>query len=67
MLVWRVIAAALAVLLIGVVIVDLTAEPGASKRVLLYEKGTYLGKPDTGITDDMRAQIRMRASQAGAQ
>ena len=35
-------------------------------RVLHYEKGTYLGKPDTGLSQAQRDELRSRAMlQAG--
>jgi hypothetical protein len=30
-------------------------------RILLYDKGTYLGKPDQEITDAQRQELRSRA------
>ena len=30
-------------------------------RILRYEKGTYLGQADTGLTDEERDQLRARA------
>lgn len=29
-------------------------------RILRYEKGTYLGQSDTGLTDQQREQLRAR-------
>ena len=34
-------------------------------RVLRYEKGTYLGKPDTGLSDAERAALRSRVQLQG--
>ena len=31
-------------------------------RVLLYEKGTYLGPPDTQLTEETREALRARVS-----
>lgn len=31
-------------------------------RILLFEKGTYLGAPDTPLGDDSSATLRQRAS-----
>ncbi len=64
MVAWRVIGALVAAVLIGVVAMDMAAERGRSDQVLMYEKGTYLGQADTGISEDVRAQIRARGSQA---
>jgi hypothetical protein len=30
-------------------------------RILLYQKGTYLGQPDQDITDAQRQELRARA------
>ena len=32
-------------------------------RVLRYEKGTYLGQPDTALTEDQLGELRQRAKQ----
>ena len=35
-------------------------------RILRYEKGTYLGQPDTALTEDQLSELRSRAKrQAG--
>lgn len=35
-------------------------------RILRYEKGTYLGPPDTALTEDQLGELRARAKrQAG--
>ena len=47
MLILRIIAAALAVLLVGVMFVAPSTPRGEAGPVLMYEKGVYLGKPDT--------------------
>lgn len=65
MLIWRILAAALAVVLIAVVVVDIGAERNRTERVLRYEKGTYLGPPDTGISEETREQIRLRGLMIG--
>ncbi len=35
-------------------------------RILRYEKGTYLGKPDTPLTDEQVEKLRQRANLQGA-
>ena len=62
MLILRIIAAALAVLLVGVMFVDPGAQRDASKPVLMYEKGVYLGKPDTAPSAETRDMIRARTN-----
>ncbi len=62
MLVLRIIAAALAVLLVGVVFVDSAARRGGSQPVLMYEKGVYLGTPDTAPSAETRKMIRARTN-----
>ncbi len=66
MLPWRIVAVALAGLLIAVIAIDLSIEGDEPNRILLYEKGIYLGPPDTGISDERRAQIRLRGRTAGS-
>lgn len=58
MIKWQVIAGALAVLLIGLVAMSMADRNDG--RVLRYEKGTYLGKPDTVLGDETVGQIRHR-------
>ncbi len=36
------------------------------ERILRYEKGTYLGTPDTPLTDDQVQKLRQRANLQGA-
>ena len=62
MLILRIIAAALAVLLVGVIFVAPGTPRGAAEPVLMYEKGVYLGKPDTAPSDETRAMIRARTN-----
>jgi hypothetical protein len=56
-LVWRVAAVAL--------LAAMAAVSGCREeeqgRILLYDKGTYLGKPDQEITDAQRQELRSRA------
>ncbi len=66
MLAWRIVGAVLAAVLIAVIAIDLSVEGDEPNRVLLYEKGIYLGQPDTGISDELRAQIRLRGRTAGS-
>lgn len=58
---WRVIAGALAVLLIGAATIDMARQAAAPKRVLLYEKGTYLGRHEAPIDPATRARLRQRS------
>jgi len=32
-------------------------------RILRYEKGTYLGKPDTALSEEQLDELRLRAKQ----
>ena len=36
-------------------------------RVLRYEKGTYLGQKDSGLTEEQRTALRARAQQQRGQ
>ena len=51
-------------MLFAVVAIDVGVEKNRPARVLLYEKGVYLGQPDTGIDDEMRQRIRQRGRRA---
>ncbi len=62
MLILRIIAAALAVLLVGVIFVAPGTPRGGSEPVLMYEKGVYLGKPDTAPSAETRDMIRSRTN-----
>ena len=64
MLAWRIFAVVLAGLLIAVVAVDVGVEKNRPERVLLYDKGVYLGQPDTGIDDETRQRLRLRGRTA---
>ena len=64
MLAWRIFAGVLAVLLVAVVAIDVGVEKNRPERVLLYDKGVYLGQPDTGIDDETRQRIRQRGRTA---
>jgi hypothetical protein len=63
MLILRIIAAALAVLLVGVMLVAPDARRDVAKPVLMYEKGVYLGKPDTAPSAETRDMIRARTNE----
>ena len=65
MLAWRIVAAVLTVVLLAVVAIDISAERQRPERVLWYEKGAYLGQPDTAISDETREQIRRRLRTSG--
>lgn len=62
MLVSRIIAAALAVLLFGVMFVAPSTPRGDAGPVLMYEKGVYLGKADTALSAEVRAMTRARTN-----
>jgi len=66
MLVWRVIAAALAVVLAGVVLIDMAAVQQRSQPPLLHQKGLYIGPQDSGLDDATRTRLRARGLIAGA-
>lgn len=40
-------------------------DPEEQDRVLLYEKGTYLGQPDEEISQEVRDALRERARRQG--
>lgn len=63
---WRIIFAALAVVLAGAVVLDIAAEKQRQKRVLIYEKGTYLGRADTPLSEETRMEIRDRGTKTRA-
>lgn len=65
MLAWRIVAAVLGVVLIAVIAIDIIVVGDEATRVLWYEKGAYLGQPDTDISDEVREQIRRRGLTAG--
>ena len=67
MLAWRIFAVVLAGLLFAVVAIDVSVETNRPERVLLYEKGVYLGQPDTGIDDKTRQRIRLRGRTAAGE
>lgn len=61
MLVWRVIAAALAVLLLGVVLVKISQGEPKAWRIDATAKGTYAGVREAPLADDLRAALRQRS------
>ncbi len=61
MLVWRVIAAGLAVLLLGVVLIDLTGGEPAAWRIDTTAKGAYAGVREPPLANDLRAELRQRS------
>ncbi len=65
MLAWRIVAAVLGGVLIAVIAIDIIVVGDEAERVLWYEKGAYLGQPDTDISDEVREQIRRRGLTAG--
>ncbi len=36
-------------------------DPNEQDRIMRYEKGTYLGEPDTPLSADARSELRARA------
>ncbi len=64
MFAWRIFAVVLAGLLFAVVAIDVAVDQNRPERVLLYEKGAYLGPPDTEIDDETRKRIRQRGRTA---
>jgi len=64
---WQVIAGAFGVLLVGLIVIDMSKELGAPQRVTEYEKGAYLGKPDTPVSEETLELLRQRGlSEASA-
>ncbi len=60
MVIARVIVLALACAAVGALAYYGYFEP--PQKVTMYEKGTYLGKPFTKLTDDQKAALRYRGS-----
>jgi hypothetical protein len=52
---------AVAVALIGLGLTLQGCREEEQDRVLSYEKGKYLGKPDTTLSDTQRSELRSRA------
>ena len=66
MLILRVASAALAVLLIVVIGLDMADQRRQAGPVLEYKKGIYLGQTDTAISEETRIAIRRRGVEASA-
>jgi hypothetical protein len=66
MLAWRIFAVVLAAVLLAAVVVDIGIDRNREERVLLYDKGNYLGQPDTGIDDATRERVRQRTKQTAS-
>ncbi len=49
----------------GLVLTLAACDTEEQGRVLRYEKGTYLGQPDTPLSDAQRQELRSRASLQG--
>ncbi len=64
MLAWRIFSVVLAAVLLAVVAIDMGIESKRPERVLLYEKGVYLGEPGAGVDDATRERMRRRAWEA---
>ncbi len=68
MLVWRVIAGALAVFLFGIVIIDATGsrnEPGGVFPIVA-KAPPRLAAPEPPLSDDLRAKLRQRSLETRA-
>ena len=49
----------------GLVLALAACDESEQGRVLRYEKGTYLGKPDSQLTEQQREELRSRAALQG--
>ncbi len=49
----------------GLVMALAACDESEQGRVLRYEKGTYLGKPDSQLTEQQREELRSRAALQG--
>jgi len=49
----------------GLVLTLAACDADEQGRALRYEKGTYLGQPDTPLSDSQREELRARASLQG--
>ena len=49
----------------GLVLALAACDEAEQGRVLRYEKGTYLGQEDTGLTEQQRNELRARATLQG--
>jgi hypothetical protein len=62
---WQIIAGAFGILLVGLIAIDMSKKLGAPQRVTEYQQGTYLGKPDTPLSEETLELLRQR-SRSGA-
>ena len=51
--------------LTGVILALSACDPAEQDRITRYEKGVYLGKPDTALKEDQVRALRQRANQQG--
>ena len=58
---WQIIAGAFGILLVGLIAIDMSKEFGAPQRVTEYEKGIYLGKLDTPVSEETLELLRQRS------
>jgi len=49
----------------GLVLALAGCDESEQGRVLRYEKGTYLGQPDSQLTEQQREELRARAALQG--
>ena len=49
----------------GLVLTLAACDEAEQGRILRYEKGTYLGQEDTGLTEQQREALRSRTSLQG--
>ncbi len=63
--IWQIVAGALAILLIGIVATDVADEADSPKRLLQYQKGTYLGPADTPVSEEALSSLRYRGLNQG--
>ena len=69
--VWRVIAAVVFAILVWLGYSDYQAQADGAPRNLLFQKGTYLGKPDSPVSKQARrallARIQRQSGSSGPQ
>ena len=59
---WTIRSSAIALAAALVLSLSLSAcDPNEQDRVMRYEKGTYLGEPDTPLSAEARDELRSRA------
>ncbi len=49
----------------GLVLTLAACDEAEQGRILRYEKGTYLGQSDSGLTEQQREELRARATLQG--